>query len=63
MLKRYTNLLYALFSEDCPMFNAMVAIIRALKDLSCKARKRMATATKGSILWILLLQSRQFALG
>ena len=63
MLKRYANLLYALFSEDCPMFNAIVAIIRVLNDLSCKARRRMSAATKGSILWILLLQLRQFALG
>ena len=63
MLKRYTNLLYAIFLEDFPLFKAMVAIIRALKDLSRKARRCITAATKGSILWILLLQSRQFALG
>ena len=63
MIKRYTNLVYAIFSEDSPLFKALVAVIRALKDLSRDARRRMTLPTKGSILWILLLQSRQFALG
>ena len=63
MLKRYANLLFALFSDSSPMFNAMVAIISALRDLSREARRQMTLATKGSILWIILLQSRQFALG
>ena len=63
MLKPYANLLYALFSENSPMFNAVGAVIQALKDISREARKRMSMATKGSILWILLLQSCQFALG
>ena len=63
MLKRFTNLLYAAFSETYPLFKAMVEIIRALKEFSREARKKMTSATKGSILWIVLLQARQFSLG
>ena len=39
MIKRYTNLVYAIFSEDSPLFKALVAVIRALKDLSRDARR------------------------
>ena len=38
-------------------------VIFVLRDLSREARKLMTMATKGSIPWIVLLQSRQFALG
>ena len=62
MLKRFTNLLYAVFSDTCPFFKAMVEIVRALKDHSREARKRMSLATRGSILWIVLLQARQFSI-
>ena len=41
----------------------MLEVIRALREYSREARKRMTLSTKGSILWILLLQARQFALG
>mmetsp|Transcript_38073 Transcript_38073/g.88584 ORF Transcript_38073/g.88584 Transcript_38073/m.88584 type:complete len:153 (-) Transcript_38073:1512-1970(-) len=63
MLKRFTNLLYTIFLDTCPLFKAMVEIVRALKDYSCKACKRMLLVTQGLILWILLLQARQFLLG
>ena len=63
MLRRYANLLYAAFSEDAPLFKIVREVIRALQDFSQEARKRMTLNTKGSILWIILLQSRQFAIG
>ena len=63
MLKRFANLLYAVFSDKCPFFKGIVEIICTLKDYSREARKRMTLAKKGSILWIILLQERQFALG
>ena len=62
MLKRYANLLYAVFKETCPLFKVLLEVIRALREFSREARKRMTMSTKGSILWIVLLQSRQFAL-
>ena len=63
LLKRFANLLFALFSEDCPFFLCVVKIINALKEFSRVARDSMTAMTKASILWIILLQSRNFALG
>ena len=62
-LKRFANLLFALFSADCPLFKCMKQLINSLKNFSCSARLAMTTATKASILWIILLQSRQFSIG
>ena len=63
LLKRFGNLLFALFSEHCPLFRSVQEVIRAFKAYSREARRQMSQASKGSILWIILLQSRQFALG
>ena len=63
MLKRYANFLFAIFSDTCPLFLLVKEVIRALRDFSREARRRMTIGTKGSILWIILLQSRHFALG
>jgi hypothetical protein len=63
LLKRYANLLFALFQENSPLFLAMKTIITALKAFSRPARESMSKRTKASILWIILLQSRQFAIG
>ena len=62
MLKRYANLVYMIFSETCPLFKVLIEVILALRDLSRWARKRMTVANKVYILWIVLLQSRQFEL-
>ena len=63
LLKRFGNLIYALFSSSSPLFKCMKEIINALMGYSREARRRMPMATKASILWIVLLQSRQFGLG
>ena len=63
MLKRYANFLHATFSELCPLFLLVKEVIRSLREFSRQARRRMTVGTKGSILWIILLQSRHFALG
>ena len=63
LLKRYANLLFALFSADCPFYKCVVKIIDALKEFSRVARETMSPMTRASILWIILLQSRTFALG
>lgn len=41
----------------------MVQIINLLKQFSRSAQESMSRKTKASILWIILLQSRQFAMG
>ena len=63
LLKRFGNLLFALFSVDCPLFKCIKELIRAIKAYSREARKQMSHGSKASILWIVLLQARQFALG
>ena len=63
LLKRFANLLFALFSATCPYFRCVVKIIEALKEFSKSARDSMSQRTKASILWIVLLQGRQFAMG
>ena len=63
MLKRYANLLCALFSSQCPLYAQMYNLISALRDISQTARDHLSHGTKASILWIVLLQSRHFARG
>ncbi len=63
MIKAYANLIFALFSSTCPLFIAIKTVIDALKQFSRPAREAFTTRTKAQILWILLLQSRNFASG
>ena len=63
LLKRFANLLFALFSEQCPLFKCIREVIRAYRAYSREARKQLSQASKGAILWIVLLQARQFAMG
>jgi len=63
MLKRYANLLHALFSSQSPMYKQMYGIVRALRDYSPNARAKISHEVKSSILWIILLQSRRYAQG
>ena len=63
LLKRFANLLFALFTGDCPLFNCVANIIDCIRDFSDAAKKAMSKASKASILWIIFLQSRQFSIG
>ena len=63
MLQAYANLLLALFSDTCPLFKAMVSIITALKSINIRARAAITMQARATILWIILLQSRRFAIG
>ena len=63
MLKRYANLIYRIFLETCPLFKVLRAVLLALRYFSRESRKFMTMATNGSILCVVLLQSRQFSLG
>ena len=63
MLKRYTNLIFALFSADCPLYQEMYGIVKALRSYSPAARANISHEAKTAILWIILLQSRRFSQG
>jgi hypothetical protein len=62
-LRTFANLLFALFSKDCPYLKCVIEVISAIKQFSRKAREAMSVTTKASILWVILLQGRQFATG
>jgi hypothetical protein len=62
-LRTFANLLFALFSGDCPYLKCVIEVISAIKQFSRKAREAMSITTKASILWVILLQGRQFATG
>ena len=47
----------------CPFFKELLEIIQALEEYLRNAHKQMIVPTKESIMWIVLLQSWQFALG
>ena len=63
LLKIFANLVFALFSVQSPLFKCAREIISVLKAYSREARKKMSLQTKGSILWIVLLQARKFGQG
>ena len=63
MLKRFTNLLFALFSSQSPMYKQMYAVVKALREYSPNARAQLSHDVKTSVLWIILLQARRFAQG
>lgn len=63
MLKRFTNLLHALFSSQSPFYKQMYNIVRTFRNYSPNARSKLSHEAKTSILWIILLQARRFAQG
>lgn len=62
MLKRYTNVLFAIFSDTCPLFKCIKELILSLREYSRDTMKRVSLATRRSVLWITLFQSREFSI-
>ena len=56
MLKRFSNLLFALFYSSFPLYKQVCAIIKALRDYLPNTRETLQHDTKTSILWILLFK-------
>jgi len=64
MIKRFANLLYALFSSQYPMYQHLYEIVKGLREHSSNARTQLGRKAKASMLWIILLhQARRFAQG
>jgi len=64
MLKRFRNLLFALFTSQCPLFIQIYDIIKAFREYSASARANISTESRASILRIILLdQARRFTQG
>ena len=62
-LKRFGNLLFALFGRDCPLFLHLAQIIETLDNYSDNAKYSMTKQTIATVLWIVHLQARHFAAG
>ena len=62
-LKRFTNLVYALFGESSPLVQALEVVINELEDQTEVAIAKISKENIASILWIIMLQSRHFAAG
>jgi len=56
MIKPFANLLYALFSSQCPMYQQLYEIVQGLREHSPNARTQLGKKAKASMLWIILLQ-------
>ena len=63
MLKRFANLIYALFTSQSPLYQELHLIIKALKAFSLNARKNLPHKVRATIMWIILLQARKFSKG
>ena len=57
MIKRFANLLYALFLSQCLMYKQLYLIVKGLQECSPDARTQLGWKIKASILWIILLQA------
>ena len=63
MLKRYTNLLFLLFTPSSPLYLKCLEIIKAIWEYPAEVITQLSHHAKASILWIIHLQSRHFAQG
>ena len=63
MLKRYRKFLYTVFFQICALYSKHIKRwFEPSRNILRSQKKLMMHSTKGSILWIILLQSRQFTL-
>jgi len=62
-LKVFNNLLYALFTCTSPLFKQLKELTKALDTYNPKTLQHMTKKTRGSILWIITLQTRHFFRG
>lgn len=62
-LKRFANLIYALFGNDCPLLLQLEYLINDLQGYSDTAISGMTKQTIASILWAVHTQARHFSAG
>ena len=63
LLKRFANLLIALFGSSCPLLVEILGLMKHLEGYSDYAKGNMSLQTIASIVWLVHLQSRKFAAG
>ena len=63
LLRKYINILHATFGSACPFSVILRNMLGSLEGYSDNAQSTITKQTIASILWIILLQSRHFAIG
>ena len=63
MIKRLGNFLHVLFGDNCPLPDHLEKVILAFQDCVDHARDNMSQHSKACMLWIILLQCREFSHG
>ena len=63
VLKSFVNLLHACFGGRCPLSIELRKTVAALEKYSDGAQNQMTKPTIAAIMWIVLLQTKKFALG
>ena len=63
MLKRFNSLLFAIFGGSSPFYRKLKSITYAFWEYLPNAQTKLTMESKSSILWIIFLQARRFALG
>ena len=63
LLRKYINFLQATFGSACPFAVILRNMLGSLEGYSDSAQSTITKQTIASILWIILLQSRHFAVG
>ena len=63
ILRRFANLLQALFGLTCPLFREMATLMKSLDNYGDAAMKSMSAQTMASIVWLVHRQARHFAAG
>ena len=63
LIRRFANLLGALFSSGCPLFNKLRGLLKRLDSYGNKAIQTMSIKTLTTIVWLVHLQARHFSAG
>ena len=63
VLKRFTNLLFLLFTPSSPLYVKMLDIVKAIWTYPPEVITQLPMHAKASILWIVHLHSRHYAQG
>ena len=63
VIRRFTNLLFLLFTPSCPLYIKLLDVIKALRAYPVEVIDKLPAHPKASILWIIHLQARSFAQG
>ena len=60
IIRRFTKLLFLLFTPSCPLYIKLLDIVKALHKYFGKVIDQLPAHPKASVLWIIHLQARAF---